>query len=79
MANDPDPRQFMMKAVVPERALMSGLHEDFSYSFTVYMSNLAGDSDPASSDVIALPGRGVLVLDVCVHACMLCTYIKYPL
>ena len=61
MANNPDPRQFVVQAIVPETVLMRGLQEDFSYCFTIYMSNSAGDSDSASSDIISLPGRGKLL------------------
>ena len=60
MANNPDPRQDVVEPIVPERAVITGLQEDFSYTFDVYMSNIAGDSDLASSDTIALPGRGEL-------------------
>lgn len=56
-ANDPDPR--MLRSLVPEEVLIDQLHEYFSYQFTIYMTNSAGDSDSISSSVIQLPGRGV--------------------
>ena len=56
--NDPDPRHGMLQRIVPETLLISQLHPFFKYTFTIYMSNAAGDSNSTSSEVISLPGRG---------------------
>ena len=55
--NYPDPR-FTYTDLAPEELTIESLHEFFTYKFTVYMSNSAGDSDLASSAAVQLPGTG---------------------
>jgi len=56
-SNSPDPR-FHYGEVEVEETTLQDLHEYFTYKFTVYMSNSAGDSDMAESPPIQLPGTG---------------------
>ena len=60
-ANNADPR-FIFTEVVHEHVIVEQLHEFFRYHFTIVMSNSAGDSDPASSPPVQLPGNGKLNL-----------------
>lgn len=55
--NNPDPRFY--NELVAEVMTVDELHEFFTYQFTVYVTNSAGDSDPATSNVIEMPGAGV--------------------
>ena len=55
--NNPDPR--FNNELVAEVMTVEELHEFFTYQFTVFVTNSAGDSDPATSSVIEMPGAGV--------------------
>ena len=55
--NSPDPR--FNNELVAEEMTVEELHEFFTYQFTVFVTNSAGDSDPATSSVIEMPGTGV--------------------
>ena len=55
--NNPDPRFY--NELVAEVMTVEELHEFFTYQFTVFVTNSAGDSDPATSSVIEMPGAGV--------------------
>lgn len=59
-SNNPDPR-FYYSEVAEEDVTIDGLHEYFTYHFSVYISNSAGDSDPAESPLIQLPGTGTVL------------------
>lgn len=58
-SNNPDPRFFYSEVAV-EEVTIEGLHEFFTYHFSMYMSNSAGDGDLVESPLIELPGIGTL-------------------
>ena len=55
--NSPDPR--FNNKLVAEEMTVEELHEFFTYQFTVFVTNSAGDSDPATTSVIEMPGAGM--------------------
>ena len=56
-ANHPDPR-YQYSELKEEDVVMEGLHGYFTYHFSIFMSNAAGDSDLVESPLIQLPGTG---------------------
>lgn len=56
-SNNPDPR-FYFTEVAMEEIIVEDLHEYFTYSFSMYMSNSAGDSNTVESSTVQLPGTG---------------------
>jgi len=59
--NDPDPRRSISKAIVPEGLLIRDLQPFFKYTFSIYMSNIAGNGAVTSSEIFFLPGRGMII------------------
>lgn len=59
--NNADPR-FLYQDVVGEEVMVEELQEYFTYKFTVYMTNSAGDSDPVTSSIVQLPGIGMKII-----------------
>ncbi len=58
IANNPDPRPGHNQDIFLEDTVIGNLEEDFTYQFTIYMSNSVGKSDAISSSMIQLPGAG---------------------
>lgn len=47
--------------VVIEQIIIDGLHEFFTYKFTITATNSAGDSDPVTTSIVQLPGTSKTV------------------
>lgn len=54
-SNNPDPR-FYFREVATEEIIVENLNEYFTYCFSMYMSNSAGNSNRVESSTVQLPG-----------------------
>ncbi len=59
LINQPDPR--INRNIENENLLITCLQPFFKYSFSVSMSNVAGEGPLSHSDMVVLPGRGMFV------------------